>query len=96
MRVWRRKDCLGLRDVSYDEIELVLDTARIMKEIQSRTIKKVPTLRGKVAVLLFYEPSTRTRTSFELSATRLSADVVNIETATSSVVKGETLVDTAN
>ncbi|MDX9752891.1 MAG: aspartate carbamoyltransferase catalytic subunit [bacterium] len=96
MRVWRRKDCLGLRDVSRDEIELVLDTARTMKEIQSRTIKKVPTLRGKVAVLLFYEPSTRTRTSFELSATRLSADVVNIETATSSVVKGETLVDTAH
>jgi aspartate carbamoyltransferase catalytic subunit len=96
MRVWQRKDCLGLRGVSRDEIELVLDTARSMKEIQSRTIKKVPTLRGKVAVLLFYEPSTRTRTSFELAAKRLSADVVNIETATSSVVKGETLVDTAH
>ncbi|MBD3266884.1 aspartate carbamoyltransferase catalytic subunit, partial [bacterium] len=96
MNTWNRKDCLGLRDVSREEIELVLDTARTMKEIQSRPVKKVPTLRGKVAVLLFYEPSTRTRTSFELAATRLSADIVNIETATSSVVKGESLVDTAH
>jgi len=93
---WRRKDCLGLRGVSREEIELVLDTARTMKEIHTRTVKKVPPLRGKVAVSLFYEPSTRTRTSFELAATRLSADVINIATSTSSVVKGETLIDTAN
>ncbi len=93
---WRRKDCLGLRDVSREEIELVLDTARSMKEIHTRSVKKVPTLRGKVAVTLFYEPSTRTRTSFELAATRLSADVVQISPSTSSVVKGETIIDTAN
>ncbi len=95
-RVWRKKDCLGLRDVSRDEIELVLDTARSMKEIQARTVKKVPTLRGKVVINLFYEPSTRTRTSFELAATRLSADVLNISTSQSSVVKGESLLDTAH
>lgn len=93
---WKSKDCLGLRGVSRDEIELVLNTARSMKEIHSRTVKKVPPLRGKVAVSLFYEPSTRTRTSFELAATRLSADVISIAASTSSVVKGETIIDTAN
>ena len=96
MTTWRKKDCLGLRGVSREEIELVLDTARSMKEIQTRTVKKVPTLRGKISVNLFYEPSTRTRTSFELAATRLSADVINISTAQSSVVKGESVVDTAH
>ncbi|HOJ60653.1 MAG TPA: aspartate carbamoyltransferase catalytic subunit [bacterium] len=95
-RVWRLKDCLGLRGVSRDEIELVLDTARSMKEVQARTVKKVPTLRGKVVVNLFYEPSTRTRTSFEIAAMRLSADVLNISTSQSSVVKGESLLDTAH
>ena len=95
MKTWQRKDCLGLRGVSRDEIELILDTARSMKEIPTRTVKKVPTLRGKIVVTLFYEPSTRTRTSFELAATRLSADVINLATAQSSVVKGESLIDTA-
>ncbi len=95
MKTWQRKDCLGLRGVSRDEIELILDTARSMKEIHTRTVKKVPTLRGKIVVTLFYEPSTRTRTSFELAATRLSADVINLATAQSSVVKGESLIDTA-
>ncbi len=96
MTEWQRKDCLGLRGISREEIELVLDTARSMKEVQTRTVKKVPTLRGKIVANLFYEPSTRTRTSFELAATRLSADVINITTAQSSVVKGETVPDTAN
>ncbi|MEW6237644.1 MAG: aspartate carbamoyltransferase catalytic subunit [Candidatus Omnitrophota bacterium] len=96
MPTWGRKDCLGLRGVSREEIELVLDTARSMKEIQTRAVKKVPTLRGKIVLNLFYEPSTRTRTSFELAATRLSADVINISTAQSSVVKGESVLDTAN
>lgn len=95
MKTWQRKDCLGLRGVSREEIELILNTARSMKEIQTRTVKKVPTLRGKIVVTLFYEPSTRTRTSFELAATRLSADVINLSTSQSSVVKGESLIDTA-
>lgn len=96
MKRWRYKDCLGLRGVSRDEIELVLDTARSMKEVQARAVKKVPTLRGKIVCNLFYEPSTRTRTSFELAATRLSADIINITTAQSSVVKGESVLDTAH
>ena len=96
MTTWSRKDCLGLRGVSREEIELVLDTARSMKEVHTRRVKKVPTLRGRIVVNLFYEPSTRTRTSFELAAQRLSADVINISTAQSSVVKGETVVDTAH
>lgn len=96
MKKWRTKDCLGLRGVSREEIELILDTARSMKEVQTRTVKKVPTLRGKIVCNLFYEPSTRTRTSFELAATRLSADVINISTAQSSVVKGESVLDTAH
>lgn len=95
MAQWKSRDCLGLRGVTREEIELVLDTARSMKEIQTRTVKKVPTLRGKVVVNLFYEPSTRTRTSFEVASTRLSADVLNITTSQSSVVKGESVVDTA-
>ncbi len=86
---------LGLRDVPRETIELILDTARAMKEIHGRKVKKVPTLRGKIVMNLFYEPSTRTRTSFELAAKRLSADVVSIATTTSSVVKGESLLDTA-
>ncbi len=90
-----RKDLLGLKDLSRDEINLVLDTAESFKEISTRTIKKVPTLRGTTVINLFYEASTRTRTSFEIAAKRLSADTVNISASTSSVVKGETLVDTA-
>jgi aspartate carbamoyltransferase catalytic subunit len=90
-----KKDLLGIGDLTRDEIYLVLDTAEAMREIGQRTIKKVPTLRGKTVVNLFYEPSTRTRTSFEIAEKRLSADTLNVAVATSSVLKGETLVDTA-
>lgn len=90
----RNKDLLTIGQLSVDEINLILDTADSMKEISTRDIKKVPTLRGKTVINLFYEPSTRTRTSFEIAGKRLSADVVNISTSTSSVVKGETLKDT--
>ena len=90
-----KKDLLGIADLSRDEIYLVLDTAEAMREIGQRPIKKVPTLRGKTVVNLFYEPSTRTRTSFEIAEKRLSADTLNIAVAASSVLKGETLVDTA-
>jgi aspartate carbamoyltransferase catalytic subunit len=92
--LWTRKDLLGLEELSREEIELVLDTADSFKEVSSREIKKVPALRGKTVVNLFYEPSTRTRVSFEVAAKRLSADVINIASETSSVKKGETLVDT--
>lgn len=85
---------LGLRSMSGDDINLILDTAVSMKEIHTRTIKKVPALRGKLVALLFFEPSTRTRMSFELAAKRLSADTTSIASSTSSVVKGETLLDT--
>ena len=91
----RRKDLLGIAELSPGEIELVLDTAEAMKEVGTRPIKKVPALRGKTVVNLFYEPSTRTRTSFEIAEKRLSADTLNIAIGTSSVVKGETLADTA-
>ena len=90
-----KKDLLGIGDLSAEEIHLILDTAEAMREIGQRPIKKVPTLRGKTVVNLFYEPSTRTRTSFEIAEKRLSADTLNIAVATSSVMKGETLVDTA-
>ncbi len=92
---FNRKDILGIREMGSDEIELILDTARSLRDIITRTIKKVPTLRGRTVVTLFYEPSTRTRTSFELAAKYMSADTVNISTSTSSVRKGETLKDTA-
>ena len=92
---WKRKDLLGLEELSAGEIEFILDTAESFKEISLRPIRKVPTLRGKTIVNLFLEPSTRTRTSFELAAKRLSADTVNISASTSSVIKGETLKDTA-
>ena len=91
----RRKDLLGIAELSPEEIELILDTAEAMKEVGTRPIKKVPALRGKTVVNLFYEPSTRTRTSFEIAEKRLSADTLNIAIGTSSVVKGETLADTA-
>ena len=90
-----RKDLLSIAELSAEEIELILDTAESFKEISSREIKKVPTLRGKTVINLFYEPSTRTRTSFEIAAKRMSADAVNISVSTSSYVKGETLKDTA-
>ena len=90
----RGKNVLGLADFSAEEIRLVLETAKEMKNIIHRDIKKVPTLRGKSIVTLFYEPSTRTRTSFELAGKYLGADVVNITAGTSSIVKGESLRDT--
>ena len=91
---WTRKDLLGLEYLSKEEIELILSTADSFKEVSTREIKKVPALRGKTVVNLFYEPSTRTRVSFEVAAKRLSADVINITSETSSVRKGETLIDT--
>jgi len=89
------KNLLAISDLSGEEIELILDTAEAMREVGERPIKKVPTLRGKTVVNLFYEPSTRTRTSFEIAEKRLSADTLNIAVSTSSVLKGETLADTA-
>ncbi|MBI5905799.1 MAG: aspartate carbamoyltransferase catalytic subunit [Deltaproteobacteria bacterium] len=92
---WRRKHVLGLADFRPEEIEFAIDTARSMEEVLTRDIKKVPALRGKTVVNLFFEPSTRTRTSFEIAGKRLSADVVNFSSSTSSITKGETLLDTA-
>ena len=92
---FRRRDLLGIRNLSADEIVGILDTAENFREISNREIKKVPTLRGKTVINLFFESSTRTRTSFELAAKRLSADTVNISVSSSSLSKGETLLDTA-
>jgi len=92
--VWTRKDLLGLEYLSKGEIELILDSAESFKEVLGRPLRKVPSLRGKTVVNLFYEPSTRTRTSFELAAKRLSADVINVAKESSSIQKGETLIDT--
>jgi aspartate carbamoyltransferase catalytic subunit len=92
---FEHKDLLGMEQLSIEDINLILDTAESLKEISSRDIKKVPTLRGKSIVNFFYEPSTRTRTSFELAAKRLSADTVSLSSSDSSMVKGETLIDTA-
>src|SRR4029450_5556021 len=91
----RSRHLLGIADLDPSEIELILDTALAMKEIGTRPIKKVPTLRGRTVVNLFFEASTRTRLSFELAEKRLSADTMGMTTAGSSVVKGETLIDTA-
>jgi aspartate carbamoyltransferase catalytic subunit len=93
---FRRKDLLGIADLTPQEIRYLLETAASLKEISQRPIKKVPTLRGKTVVTLFYEPSTRTRMSFEIAAKRLSADTLNLTVAASSAVKGETLADTAH
>jgi aspartate carbamoyltransferase catalytic subunit len=93
--LWHRKDLVGIEALSAAEINHVLDTAAAFKQVGTRDIKKVPSLRGKTLVNFFVEPSTRTRTSFELAAFRLSADVVNIAASTSSLTKGETLKDTA-
>lgn len=89
------KDLLGIKELTKDEITFILDTAAGFKDVLRRDIKKVPALRGKTAVNLFFEPSTRTRTSFELAEKRLSLDVLNFAVTTSSVVKGESLIDTA-
>ncbi len=94
VRPWQRKDLLGLEDLRVEEIRLILDTAETMKEILQRPIRKVPILRGKTVVNLFFEPSTRTSASFDLAAKRLSADTLNLSAKTSSVQKGETLLDT--
>ncbi len=95
MNAWNRKDLVALEGLSAAEITHILDTAAAFKQVGTRNIKKVPSLRGKTLVNFFVEPSTRTRTSFELAAVRLSADVVNITATTSSLTKGETLKDTA-
>ncbi|MGC9001473.1 MAG: aspartate carbamoyltransferase catalytic subunit [Dictyoglomus sp.] len=92
--MWKRKDLIGIEELSREEIEVVIETAVSMKDILKRPIKKVPTLRGRTICTLFYEPSTRTKSSFELAAKYLSADTVSIATATSSVQKGESLLDT--
>ncbi|MGM0436854.1 MAG: aspartate carbamoyltransferase catalytic subunit [Bacillota bacterium] len=91
----KQKDFLGLYNVESEDINQILTTAESMKEIFTRTVKKVPTLRGKTIVNLFFEPSTRTKSSFDLAAKRLSADVMSISKSTSSVAKGESLLDTA-
>ena len=85
---WQRKDLLGIRELSAEEITFILDTADAFKEVGTREIKKVPALRGKTLVNFFVEPSTRTRTSFEIAAIRLSADVINISATSSSLAKG--------
>lgn len=89
------KNLLGIKELSKNDIELILNTASSFKDVLKRDIKKVPALRGKTAVNLFFEPSTRTRTSFEIAEKRLSLDVLNLSVTTSSVVKGESLIDTA-
>ena len=90
------KDLLGIEQLSVDEINLILDTAEALREVSARAVKKVPALRGKTVINLFFEPSTRTRSSFEVAEKRLSADILNFAASTSSVSKGETLLDTAH
>src|SRR6059058_2826996 len=92
---WNRKHLLGLEQLSAEEIRFILDTALSFKEVSTRSIKKVPALRGRVVVNAFFEDSTRTRVSFALAAQRLSADVIDFSEKTSSTNKGETLIDTA-
>jgi aspartate carbamoyltransferase catalytic subunit len=92
---FKRKDILGIEDLTRDEIEYILETAKRFAEVNKRSIKKVPALRGKTVINLFFENSTRTRTSFEIAGKRLSADVINISASSSSVSKGESLLDTA-
>ena len=91
---WKRKDLLGLYDLSAEEITFILDTAAEFKKVSQRRVKKVPALRGMTVVNFFVEPSTRTRVSFELAEQRLSADIVNMQAQASSLLKGETLLDT--
>ena len=95
MSIFNHKDVLGMQQLSVEDINLILRTAESLKEISQRDIKKVPTLRGKTIVNFFHEPSTRTKTSFEIAAKRLSADTVSLSSSGSSMVKGETLIDTA-
>ena len=93
--MFKRKDLLGIQDLQREEISTILDTAESFKEILTRPIKKVPTLRGKTVINFFHEPSTRTRISFEIAGKRLSADTINISPSTSSLIKGESLKDMA-
>jgi aspartate carbamoyltransferase catalytic subunit len=95
MTKFKRKDLLGIRELSVEEINTILETTHSFKEVSTRSIKKVPTLRGKTVINFFFESSTRTRTSFEIAGKRLSADTINIAASSSSVTKGETLIDTA-
>lgn len=95
MSEWNRHDLLDMETLNREEIEMVLETAKSFKEVSARDIKKVPALRGKTVAMLFFESSTRTRISFELAAKRLSADIISIAAASSSVSKGETVLDTA-
>ncbi|MBI4313184.1 MAG: aspartate carbamoyltransferase, partial [Candidatus Omnitrophica bacterium] len=92
---WIHKDLIGLEHLTAEEITLLLHQAKAFKEISLRPIKKVPALQGRTVVLFFWEPSTRTRTSFELAAKRLSADILNIQSSSTSLTKGETIKDTA-
>lgn len=94
-KAFKRKDLLGIRDLSAEEIGAILESAESFRDVSRREVKKVPALRGKTVINLFFENSTRTRTSFELAAKRLSADAVNISVSSSSVAKGETILDTA-
>ncbi len=94
-RVWTRKDLLGIEDLTAEEINLILDTSEPFCEVALRPIQKVPTLRGRTVINLFFEASTRTRSSFEIAEKRLSADGINFSSSTSALVKGESLVDTA-
>lgn len=93
--LWTKRHLLSVEELSGDEIRVLLDTAESFKEVLTRDVKKVPSLRGKTVANLFFEPSTRTRTSFEIAAKRLSADIINFQAVGSSVQKGESLVDTA-
>ncbi len=95
MTRWTRKDLLGLEELSKEELTLLLQQAKAFKEVSGRAIKKVPALRGRTVALCFLEPSTRTRASFELAAKRLSADILQVQGSSSSLVKGESVVDTA-
>jgi aspartate carbamoyltransferase catalytic subunit len=95
MTEWTRRDLLDLQDLTPEEIDLILETAKSFKEVSARDVKKVPALRGKTVAMLFFESSTRTRISFELAAKRLSADIITIAAGGSSVSKGETVLDTA-
>lgn len=92
---WTRHNLFGLQELAPEEIEMILETAKSFKEVSTREVKKVPALRGKTVVMLFFEPSTRTRTSFELAAKRLSADTINVSSSGSSLSKGESILDTA-
>lgn len=95
MSDWTQRHLLDLQDITREEIDLILETAKSFQEVSRREVKKVPALRGKTVVTLFFEPSTRTRASFELAAKRLSADTINIAAAGSSLSKGESVLDTA-